>query len=272
MVSHSGWAALAGAPSLGDMERGACSHWQQHRAPISYKKSTELNRYFLIQSVGMDLYSLHSSAKRVLDFLQGVDAEAAQRAAARYHCFDRYGEDAMAYAYATAFSSKASCADAAVATLREVLERSAVHAEIADGEVGHERAFQAACNAAVVAGAEEYYRNMFFGDELTWNLRDTHFADTIGRLVAHIDSRMARAAGGPRSLRAKIVVWAHNSHLGDASATDMGQRRGEINLGQLMRQRWGVNEVSWLTAAGLLHLRNHLPLLKQLHWATSFSP
>ena len=184
---------------------------------------------------GMDLYSLHSSAKRVVEFLRGVDAPAAERAAARYRCFDRYGEDTMAYAQATAISHKASCAPEAVSVLLDVLGKTAEHATAADGEAGREAAFQAACNASVVAGAEQYYRNMFFGDELTWNLRDGHFADTVARVAAHVKDR----EGCP----AKLVLWAHNSHLGDARATDMGQHRGEINLGQLMRERYPAQEV-----------------------------
>lgn len=191
---------------------------------------------------GMDLYSLHSSAKHVVKFLETVDPPAAERAAARYRCFDKYGESATAYGMATAISHKASCAYEAIAALREVLQHNARHAEVSDGEVGQEMAFQAAANAAVVAGAEEYYRSMFFGDELTWNLRDSHFADTVSRIARHLERRLDREhASGDGE--AKLVIWAHNSHVGDARATDMGQHRGEHNLGQLMRQQYGEEEV-----------------------------
>lgn len=179
---------------------------------------------------GMDVYSLHSSAAKVIDFLNSVDREAARQVSERYACFDRFGEDSMAYAYAVGMAKAPACTDEAVKCLTDVIAKRAQHAAASDGEVGRELQFAAECNAWVVAGAENYYRQMFFGDELTWNIRDTHFANTIGRIDDHLK------AG--RSGQPKIVIWAHNSHLGDASATDMGQRRGEVNLGQLMRERY----------------------------------
>ena len=90
--------------------------------------------------------------------------------------------------------------------------------------------FQAEQNARLVRNAEAYYRSMFLGDVSTWNLRDRHMAETLDALLAHLDRQVGR--------RAKIVVWAHNSHLGDARATEMS-RRGELNLGQLARERYG---------------------------------
>lgn len=103
---------------------------------------------------GIDLYSMHGSAKRVIEFLQGIDGDAAQRATVRYHCFDQFGEDAQAYAMATALLRKSTCQQACVSTLKEMIEKRAVYADKVDGEVGRERAFEATCNAAVVAGAE----------------------------------------------------------------------------------------------------------------------
>ena len=186
---------------------------------------------------GVDVYSLHSSAAWVVEYLKKVDPEAASRVKERYQCFDRYGEDAQDYARATGLFRAPPCADAAVAALREVLQNSAKRATMYNGEAGWEEQFAAECNAAVVSGAESYYRNLYFGDELTWNLRDTHFADTVGRIESHLGSRLARAG---HSGNAKVVIWAHNSHLGDAAATDMGKMRGEINLGQLMRERYDI--------------------------------
>ncbi len=192
---------------------------------------------------GVDVYSMHSSAARVVEYLKKVDPEAAPRVAERYQCFDRYGEDAQLYARATGLYGAPSCAQDALSALSDVLRNASARAQSADGEFGWEQQFAAECNAACVAGAESYYRNMFFGDELTWNLRDTHFADTVSRIPNHLTARMVRAGAekdAQHPLVAKIVVWAHNSHLGDASATDMGKMRGEINLGQLMRQRFGA--------------------------------
>jgi len=194
---------------------------------------------------GVDVYSMHSSAARVVEYLKRVDPEASRRVQQRYECFDRYGEDAQLYAKATGLYGAPPCSGDALAALAEVLRSASARAQAGDGELGWEQQFAAECNAACVSGAEQYYRNMFFGDELTWNLRDTHFADTVTRIQNHLTSRMVRAGrsggdGGPDTATAKVVVWAHNSHLGDASATDMGKMRGEINLGQLMRERYGA--------------------------------
>ncbi|KAL4422753.1 hypothetical protein ABPG75_008950 [Micractinium tetrahymenae] len=183
---------------------------------------------------GMDVYSLHSSAAHVVDFLQGADPDAAQRARSRYRCFDRFGADSMAYAYGVGVGGQPSCADAAVSTLREMLQKAGSYGERMDGAKGAELAFAAQCNAAVVKGAEMYYRNMFFGDELTWNLRDTHFLETVKAVREHL----GRSAAQPP----RLVLWAHNSHLGDASATDMGKHRGEINVGQLVRDHLGMRK------------------------------
>lgn len=189
---------------------------------------------------GMDVYSLHTSAAKVIAFLDNVDPEAANKVRERYACFDRFGDDSMAYAYAVGMAKAPACTDEAVQALTDVIAKRAQHAVAADGEVGRELQFAAECNAWVVAGAENYYRQMFFGDELTWNIRDTHFANTIGRIDDHLERRRRRAG---QEDPAKIVIWAHNSHLGDASVTDMGQRRGELNLGQLMRERYERGEV-----------------------------
>jgi erythromycin esterase-like protein len=188
---------------------------------------------------GVDVYSMHSSAARVVEYLKTVDPEAAERVQKRYECFDRYGADAHHYAQAIALGAP-SCAADALNALSEVLRNAGSRAQGGNGEIGWERQFAAECNAACVAGAESYYRNMFFGDELTWNLRDTHFADTVSLIQNHLTTRRIRAGiTNEASSTAKLVVWAHNSHVGDASATDMGKMRGEINLGQLMRQRFG---------------------------------
>lgn len=118
--------------------------------------------------------------------------------------------------------------------LAEVRRRTAAFPDELNGELGEELAFQARCNADVVAGAEAYYRQMFFGDELTWNLRDQHFLRTVQAVEHHLSRRVDHP---------KLVLWAHNSHLGDARATDMGQRRGELNVGQLMRETYGEDKV-----------------------------
>jgi erythromycin esterase-like protein len=176
---------------------------------------------------GVDLYSLHDSVDAVLSYLARVDPEAAGRARTRYRCFDHFGEDAQAYGYATAVGRAEPCEDAVVAQLLELQHR---REELAgSGRATADELFAAEMNASVVANAERYYRSMFRGRHSSWNLRDTHMADTLGALSSHLERQ---GAGG------KVVVWAHNSHLGDARATEMGDR-GELNLGQLVRQRYG---------------------------------
>jgi erythromycin esterase-like protein len=174
---------------------------------------------------GLDLYSLHASIRAVLEFLDKVDPEAARRARYRYACFDNYGEDTQAYGYATSFGLNKSCEDEVISQWTEMRRRAADLAK-RDGRMERDAFFFAEQNARLVKNAEEYYRSMFHERVSSWNLRDTHMAETLDALVHHLGAK------------AKVVVWAHNSHLGDARATEMGQR-GELNLGQLVRQRYG---------------------------------
>jgi erythromycin esterase-like protein len=175
---------------------------------------------------GLDLYSLFGSIHAVLAYLDRVDPAAARRARSRYACFDHFREDSQAYGYAASFGMRRDCEEEVVHQLVETRRHAAEPSGAGDGVEEDER-FAAAQNARLVKNAEEYYRTMFGGRVSSWNLRDTHMADTLDELAAHLSRRAERA---------KIVVWAHNSHLGDARATEMG-RAGEINLGQLVRER-----------------------------------
>ncbi|HET9467594.1 MAG TPA: erythromycin esterase family protein, partial [Vicinamibacterales bacterium] len=179
---------------------------------------------------GLDLYSLRASAEAVLAYLKKVDPEAASRARARYGCFDRFGDEMQQYGYAAAFGLKPSCEREVVAQLMDLHHRRADYVS-RDGRVAPDDFFFAEQNARLVRNAEAYYRTMFRGHVESWNLRDRHMADTIGELLAFLDHRQ------PES---RIVIWAHNSHLGDARATQMGDL-GELNVGQLMRQKFGTS-------------------------------
>ncbi len=172
---------------------------------------------------GLDLYGLRAAMAAVTEYLDAIDPEAAARARSRYGCFDHLDE--RAYGLAAATGAKESCEDAVVEQLRELRERAG---ELAarDRRLPADAHFVARQNAKAAADAERYYRAMFHGRGSTWNLRDTHMADTLDALRDHLDG-------------AGIVVWAHNSHLGDARATSMGRDRGELNLGQLARERHG---------------------------------
>jgi erythromycin esterase-like protein len=179
---------------------------------------------------GLDLYSLHASIEAVLDYLDKVDPEAARRARARYSCFDHFGDDAQAYGYATSLGMAEPCEDEVVQQLLE-LQRRAAELARRDGHIAEDEFFDAEQNARLARDAERYYRSMFRGRVSSWNLRDRHMAETLESLAAYLDRRV-----GPG--RSKIVVWAHNSHLGDARATAMGEG-GELNVGQLARERFG---------------------------------
>jgi erythromycin esterase-like protein len=181
---------------------------------------------------GLDLYSLRASIAEVLAYLDKVDPEGAQRARYRYACFDHFGEDPQAYGYAARFDLSASCEGEVINQLVELRRRAAEYAT-GDGRVAADEYFYAEQNARLVKNAEEYYRSMFQGRISSWNLRDRHMAETLDALVAHLETQAQHP---------KVVVWAHNSHLGDARATQMGDA-GEFNLGQLVRQRYGDEAV-----------------------------
>lgn len=181
---------------------------------------------------GLDLYSLHTSADAVVAYLQRVDPPAAARARERYACFDPYAGDSHRYGQAVILGVSDPCRQRVVNQLVELRRRAGDYLH-RDGLVAEDEQFVAEQNARVIADAEEYYRTMFGEHAASWNLRDRHMADTLDELVAHLD----RHDGSPR-----VVVWAHNSHVGDARHTEM-RSRGELNLGQLMRERHGRDAV-----------------------------
>ena len=190
---------------------------------------------------GLDVYSLSASIEAVIAYLQTQDPVAAARARRRYECLQPFAADSAAYGQAVLQGVSDPCRRGVIEQLVELRRAAGAYLQ-RDGLLAEDEHFFAEQNAAVVADAEEYYRTMFGDRAGSWNLRDRHMADTLDELLAHLDRR-----GGT----ARIVVWAHNSHVGDARATDMS-RRGELNLGQLMRERHGddVTTVGLSTYAG----------------------
>jgi erythromycin esterase-like protein len=174
---------------------------------------------------GLDLYSLGASMRAVIDYLDDVDPQAAQVARARYGCLTPWQHDPAAYGRMATGDGYRRCEQPVVAMLRDLLDR---RLEYAHGEEHDPRFFDAAQNAHLVTNAERYYRSIYRGAHESWNLRDTHMFETLERLLK---------AGGPKS---RAVVWAHNSHIGNAAFTEMGQVRDELNIGQLCRQRFGA--------------------------------
>ncbi len=181
---------------------------------------------------GLDLYSLYTSIAAVIAYLEAVDPPAAASARERYACFEQFGPDASAYGRAARLGITDSCRRGVVEQLMD-LQRRATDYLRRDGLAAEDEQFYAEQNARLVASAEEYYRSMFADHATSWNLRDLHMADTLDRLAAHLQRR-----GDP----ARIVVWEHNSHIGDARMTEMSAR-GELNVGQLARQRHGGDAV-----------------------------
>jgi erythromycin esterase-like protein len=181
---------------------------------------------------GLDLYSLYASIEAVVGYLDKVDPAAAARARYRYGCLEHFGEDSQQYGYAASFDLSASCEKEVIEQLVELQRRADRYAHL-DGRVAEDEYFYAEQNARLAKNAEEYYRTMFHGRVSSWNLRDRHMVETLDALVPHLDRH-----GG----RTKVVVWAHNSHLGDARATQMGDA-GEWNVGQLVRERHATETV-----------------------------
>lgn len=199
-------------------EMDAFTTWlRDHNAPLQPEQRVEFR--------GLDLYSLGSSIRAVLSFLDEVDPDEDQQARARYACLTPWQADPAQYARAV-MEGKHSCEDAVVAELCRLLDRRIEYQRRHDTHAGREAVFDAVQNARVVEAAEHYYRSVFNGFDNSWNLRDRHMFDTLHNVLE---------ARGPA---AKAVVWAHNSHVGNASATAMGWH-GQFNIGELSRTAFG---------------------------------
>jgi erythromycin esterase-like protein len=177
---------------------------------------------------GLDLYSLRASIEAVVEYLDHVDPDEATRARARYSCFDHVRAEGQAYGYALAHLGAIPCENEVVTQLIELRRRAESYLR-RDGWVADDEFFFAEQNARLVRDAEEYYQKMYRAEVSSWNLRDRHMAGTLDALIEHLDRQHPRT---------KVVVWEHNSHVGDARFTEMGTR-GELNVGQLARQRYG---------------------------------
>ncbi|MDB5067337.1 MAG: Erythromycin esterase [Chloroflexi bacterium] len=181
---------------------------------------------------GLDLYGTHHARQEVITYLRSVDAAAATRARERYACFDHLGSgDGSAYGFKPACGAGEACENEVVERLVD-LRRHAMESARREGLLAEDQLFYAELNAAALKEADEHYRSMFGGRISAWNLRDRHMADTLDAIAEHL----GRSRGRP----AKIVVWAHNAHVGDARATEAACR-GEINLGRLVRERHGTD-------------------------------
>lgn len=193
-------------------------HWlHHHNRNLSDEQRVEFR--------GLDVYSLRNSIAEVLQFLDRVDPAQAQWARQRYGCLSPWQDDPVRYGFCVEHGKAGSCEDAVIAQLNSLLAE-----RLENSGQDQETLFDATQNARVVRTAEQYYRAMYRGSSASWNLRDRHMFDTLQALLKH------------RGPAAKAVVWAHNSHIGNAAATAMGER-GEFNIGQLSRTAWGQDAV-----------------------------
>ena len=170
---------------------------------------------------GLDLYNLQASMRAVIDFLDKEDPEAAKVARTRYGCLEPWADDPQRYGANALYEGYGRCEVQVMEMMRELMQRNF---DCLSEEC--DEWLDAAANARLVKNAEAYYRVMYHGAAESWNLRDTHMFETLLQLLE---------AKGPNS---KAIVWAHNSHIGNAAFTDMGQVRGELNIGQLVKERF----------------------------------
>lgn len=182
---------------------------------------------------GLDLYSLGASIRAVIDYLDQVDPDAGKEARKRYGCLQPWVDDPTSYGLAS-LRGLEDCESQVITMLRGILENRLQYSQeasaaIHDGEEVH----SGEQNAYLVRDAEHYYKAMYYSSATSWTLRDTHMFDTLNRLLQHNPS-------------GKAIVWAHNSHVGDARYTSMGTRRNEINIGQLCRENFGREQVAIL--------------------------
>jgi protein-L-isoaspartate(D-aspartate) O-methyltransferase len=171
---------------------------------------------------GLDIYNMNASIAAVIEYLDRFDPEAAAVARERYGCLTPWQRDPATYGRAALTTGYAKCERPVLLALRDLLDKQLEY-EAQD----RDSFLDAAQNARLVASAERYYRAMYYATAESWNLRDRHMFDTLNHLMEW------------RGADAKAVVWAHNSHIGNAAATDMGRARDEINIGQLCREKFG---------------------------------
>jgi protein-L-isoaspartate(D-aspartate) O-methyltransferase len=212
-VPPSEWTSFARFPTWmwRNVETRAFVDWlHAHNADLPIDRRTGF--------FGLDLYSLYTSVQEVTKYLDDVDPSLARLARVRYGCLSPWESDPAAYGHAALTGRYRECESDVTAMLVDLLKKRQEYAPF-DGE----RIFNVEQNAALIASAEQYYRVMYYGSRASWNLRDLHMFSTLKRVLEH------------RGSDSKAVVWAHNSHIGDASATEMSAR-GEFNIGQLCRE------------------------------------
>lgn len=182
---------------------------------------------------GLDLYSLYSSIEAVINTLEKIDPKAAQEAKEYYSCFDQYKYNPQAYGYAVFLRIIRSCSKEVLESLQKILAKD--YSKLEQDKNLSDETFYIEQNARVIKNAENYYRSMFINENSNWNLRDSHMFEILKHLVEYYKSQGVKEP--------KIIVWAHNSHIGNAAATEMAER-GEYNIGQLAKEYYRQKAIS----------------------------
>lgn len=194
----------------------------------TYNRQTQHKVHFY----GLDLYSLYRSIDAVIIALERVDKKLAQQAREFYACFEQFRHDPQQYGYSIFSQRTHTCEDLAFVELRKLEQQELTW--IKEQRLPADEIFSLVQNARVVKNAEEYYRSLFINEVSNWNLRDAHMMQTLEEVIKQQERR---------GLEPKIIVWAHNSHLGDARATEMGAH-DEFNIGQLVKEKFGTKAYS----------------------------
>ncbi|CAG8441537.1 9622_t:CDS:10 [Funneliformis caledonium] len=197
----------------------------------------EWNRYNKTGIYGLDLYSLFASIDAVITYLENVDARAAKRARQAYGCFDHFDRSTESYAFSTYFKVSSSCEKEVIRVLTDLAKKQSerITRKNHSNDEDVDELFCANINAMVVKDAEEYYRKMINAGAQSWNMRDSHMMETLKSLINFFQRQ--------RTKQVKAVVWAHNSHVGDARQTHQGENQKELNIGQLVREQFGFDRV-----------------------------
>ncbi len=190
---------------------------------------------------GLDLYSLNASIEIIIKYLEKKDIKAATRAKQRYACFNPFKEELQSYGYAAMFGLTKSCEDEVIEQLMEFSQNS--YSYMKENSFAEDEFFYIKENTRLVKNAEKYYRSMFDNKSSSWNIRDLHMIETLDQLVLYLNKKLRNPA--------KIITWAHNSHVGDARATEF-RIRGQFNIGQLAREKYANKAllIGFLTNSG----------------------
>lgn len=190
---------------------------------------------------GLDLYNLNASIKAIIKYLEKKDRNAAARAKQRYSCFKHFKDNLQNYGYSTIFGMTKSCEKPVIEQLLELTENTNYYMK--KNGLAADEFFYIKQNARLVKNAEKYYRSIFASNSSSWNVRDSHMAETLEQIAQHLSKQLNKSA--------KIVTWAHNSHIEDAQATEF-DKQGKLNIGELAREKYGDKAllIGFLTYSG----------------------